>query len=315
MGSSQRNGKGKDRSKSRSKSRNNNNRKDVNNDLVKDIMPKDKDRSIKEASESDASDDELTRANALKEFVGWSMEDHQNEMCALQGEFARLAKRHFDETCARIDDQVRSVNAGSDPEFKRNLLAVDRQYRKTCAALDAQKKLEFDSINNAYDEELYAVGETFEEDKIWYKQMLINQIRNKGISYSLDDHDGTDNEDGAEDWTDIQSTNSSVHQFDQSARTTPTPTVHPTKEKTKPDRNRKTDDSRSRSSSSPTRIFKTGRSGSISGVAPRGVASPASKNKFLSKVKQLGKTAPIIYMLQPHEIQNDIMRAFKPKKK
>lgn len=131
-------------------------------------------------SESDGSPDE-EGANTVEEFEGWTLEDHHNEMLALQNEFERLAKRHYDDTCLRIEEQIRSVNSGSDPEFKKNLQAVDRKYKSTVSSLEARKKMELATVEASYDGEMYALDLTFKEDHSWLKEMLVDQIKRKRL--------------------------------------------------------------------------------------------------------------------------------------
>lgn len=131
-------------------------------------------------SDSDGTADE-EGANTVEEFEGWTLEDHHNEMLALQTEFERLAKRHYDDTCLRIEEQIRSVNAGSDPDFKKNLQAVDRRYKSTCQSLESRKKMELKTCEAQFDGDMYSIGLTYTEDLTWLKGMLIDQVKRRRL--------------------------------------------------------------------------------------------------------------------------------------
>lgn len=131
-------------------------------------------------TDSDGTADE-EGANTVEEFEGWTLEDHHNEMLALQTEFERLAKRHYDDTCLRIEEQIRSVNAGSDPDFKKNLQAVDRKYKSTCQSLEGRKKMELKTCEAQYDGDMYSIGLTYTEDLDWLKGMLIDQVKRRRL--------------------------------------------------------------------------------------------------------------------------------------
>lgn len=126
----------------------------------------------------------------VEEFEGWTLEDHHNEMLALQNEFERLAKKHYDDTCSRIDEQIRAINSGTDADFKKNLQVIDKQYKRMTQALDARKKMEMKSCETMYDGELYAVELTYKEDRLVLKNMLIDQIRRKRLRQLEPSEDG-----------------------------------------------------------------------------------------------------------------------------
>lgn len=45
--------------------------------------------------------------------------------------------------------------AGSDPDFKKNLQAVDRKYKSTCQSLEGRKKMELKTCEAQYDGDMY----------------------------------------------------------------------------------------------------------------------------------------------------------------
>lgn len=128
------------------------------------------------ANDSDASGEDIA-----EEFEGWSLEDHHNEMLALQNEFERLSKRHYDDTCQRLDEQIRAVNSGNDSEFKKNLQEIDKQYKRSTQSLNARKEFDLKACEIAYEGEVYAIEMTYKENRVLMKEMLIEEIRRKRL--------------------------------------------------------------------------------------------------------------------------------------
>jgi len=169
-------------------------------------------------TDSDGTADE-EGANTVEEFEGWTLEDHHNEMLALQTEFERLAKRHYDDTCLRIEEQIRSVNAGSDPDFKKNLQAVDRRYKSTCQSLESRKKMELKTCEAQFDGDMYSIGLTYTEDLTWLKGMLIDQVKRRRLRLlepepEPDFFDGQSDQNGGYDFTDGGTEEDELNQTD-----------------------------------------------------------------------------------------------------
>jgi len=111
-----------------------------------------------------------------REFPNWTIQDHTKEIGLLKVEFQALAKKSYENKLSEVDDKVRRINAGTDKGFKRRLVEVEREHKRSQAIIDVRKAAQMACYERFCDGELSAAEQTFAEDKEWCKILLIRRL-------------------------------------------------------------------------------------------------------------------------------------------
>eukprot|EP00035_Acanthoeca_spectabilis_P022989 m.447003 g.447003 ORF g.447003 m.447003 type:complete len:295 (-) comp19460_c0_seq1:1717-2601(-) len=131
-----------------------------------------------EDGEGDGPDEEvedpMTKIEA--EFPGWAIQDHLKEMGALKVEFQALAKKNYEQKQVDLDDKVKRINGGTDPEYKRRLIEIENDHKRAQAVLDARKEVQLACFDQLCQGEAYAAELTLAIDKERCKFLLIRKL-------------------------------------------------------------------------------------------------------------------------------------------
>eukprot|EP00038_Savillea_parva_P008758 m.178986 g.178986 ORF g.178986 m.178986 type:complete len:333 (-) comp14662_c0_seq1:168-1166(-) len=135
-------------------------------------------RAEAEAEAQDTPDDEAENPLAAieQEFPGWTIQDHLKEMSALKVEFKALAKLNYEAKVRQLDEKVKKINAGTDPDFKRRLVDVEKDHKRAQALLEARKSAELECVKQLYDGSLFMAKLSQSNDRDRSKDVLIERL-------------------------------------------------------------------------------------------------------------------------------------------